>query len=1068
MSNPVLLADWALEEFEDWAAHCPSETALAAKRAFQTLTKFGEKMVADPRTYPLVAGPLESIIRRLQAGEITESRAFELASSAEICRNVSPVYVAAISMRNQGRANDGGWKEALLAQKVLLAALDARQKTGERGQQVLEMLAVIDYVVIVTRAVWEYADGRLFSNAVWRANALTEVETRPWHEPGEIEFALGTLHQDPYVYERPIQNFDLVIGAWRRRPLEQLGPILGELEAEALFVPTPLDAFTASSKYFLQSANKRTGPDRGLSLKGYMAAEVWKQIAGGQAADLSEIATEAKGLLGEDRFLGVRAEIDSLMDFGQSDSKKTAGKSGTDWMAEAQRILATSTEDLVKKRGVVQATDMMQNVAFAVAPLSRDLSFGLWRKALHLVVKRDENTRKGFYYVGLGSIRGALAHPEVETFIAVTSPLQGAAECRQRAAKEAWPPMQLGATLLSISVNSQTGDRELEGVQVVESIAEADSEFANEFRPLLVWHSAVLYGGIASNMFYANRYSDAIRNYATAAREFLATKMPVEAERMLALGADIVQRSEDQLPTFAEYFRLVIPELERQGEPTVVRRVQNLCREWMPLLVNSDDLDLKVAMKLLDATKGPAFASEMRAGGDLAWVQSEESRALLARIEHLQNAQNVEGAGNEDLGPIDDEILVTMYAGDEEMQSSDTNAAVLHNLQIRYDAELRRQLSGRAPREQAWDSAPEKIASVLGPETVQLVYYSGLARNGNAALYICVFTNDSAEGKVIDLGVPGAPNLVSGLLDTVAVNVARARRGVNTDPEAGVISREGQEALAECAIYVSGPVGEMLQALRKGGKRHLCIQPHGPLHFFPFHLLPSGTSVMAEDWTITYLPNLAMLDPALRTAQVRKVPIASFGIEFENENPHGLPKLPGAEQEACIVASAYGANGVTGGSATEAALTAALAKARRIHVATHGLLKVSAPSFQRIYVWPEGDSDGIVHAYELLRSDLRGLDLLTLSACETSLGRIDISDNSWGLSANALIAGAATVIGTLWPVENSAAKSFFGFLHQKLAGGTEKREAFRMAQDWTRSRHPQFRDWGAFCYSGRW
>jgi CHAT domain-containing protein len=121
-----------------------------------------------------------------------------------------------------------------------------------------------------------------------------------------------------------------------------------------------------------------------------------------------------------------------------------------------------------------------------------------------------------------------------------------------------------------------------------------------------------------------------------------------------------------------------------------------------------------------------------------------------------------------------------------------------------------------------------------------------------------------------------------------------------------------------------------------------------------------------------------------------------------------------------------------------------------------------------MFLSPDAASDGILYAYELLRYDLRGLDLLTLSACETALGRVDIGDNLRGLPANALIAGAATVVGTLWPVENSAAKTFFGSLHKELAAGAGKREAFRTAQKLTRSRHPQFRDWGAFCYSGRW
>ena len=331
-----------------------------------------------------------------------------------------------------------------------------------------------------------------------------------------------------------------------------------------------------------------------------------------------------------------------------------------------------------------------------------------------------------------------------------------------------------------------------------------------------------------------------------------------------------------------------------------------------------------------------------------------------------------------------------------------------------------------------------------------------------------IFTCDSATGTIVDFGTPGMDVLMQGVLDTLALGVMRVRQGVNADPEEGVVSVEARKALEACLAYIGGPIGEILQKLRVARKWHLCIQPHGPLHFFPFHLLPCDKGVLAQEWTITYLPNLALLDPALQNAAVRDVPIASFGIEFKNGVPHRLAELPGAEEEARLVARAYGATGTTGSAATETALVAALANARRLHIATHGLHKVSAPSFQRVYLSPDADTDGILYAYELLRHDLRGLDLLTLSACETSLGRVDIGDNFWGLSANAMVAGAATVVGTLWPVENSAAKTFFELLHKKIAEGSEKREAFRTAQESTRSKHPQFRDWGAFCYSGRW
>ncbi len=64
------------------------------------------------------------------------------------------------------------------------------------------------------------------------------------------------------------------------------------------------------------------------------------------------------------------------------------------------------------------------------------------------------------------------------------------------------------------------------------------------------------------------------------------------------------------------------------------------------------------------------------------------------------------------------------------------------------------------------------------------------------------------------------------------------------------------------------------------------------------------------------------------------------------------------------------------------------------------------------------------------------------SACETALGRVDLGDNLRGLSANALVAGAATIIGTLWPVDKTAARAFFGSLYGELREGHHKTGSF--------------------------
>ena len=94
--------------------------------------------------------------------------------------------------------------------------------------------------------------------------------------------------------------------------------------------------------------------------------------------------------------------------------------------------------------------------------------------------------------------------------------------------------------------------------------------------------------------------------------------------------------------------------------------------------------------------------------------------------------------------------------------------------------------------------------------------------------------------------------------------------------------------------------------------------------------------------------------------------------------------------------------------------------------------------------------------------------MITLSACETALGRYDITDNLRGIPASLLQRGARTIIGTLWPVETYTSHDFFTALYRELRQGRSILDAFTTAQRQTRERHPQYRDWGAFNLIGDW
>jgi CHAT domain-containing protein len=153
---------------------------------------------------------------------------------------------------------------------------------------------------------------------------------------------------------------------------------------------------------------------------------------------------------------------------------------------------------------------------------------------------------------------------------------------------------------------------------------------------------------------------------------------------------------------------------------------------------------------------------------------------------------------------------------------------------------------------------------------------------------------------------------------------------------------------------------------------------------------------------------------------------------------------------------------------TKQYLLAALQHSRYVHIATHGYQNAIAPSFHKLVLASDGVDDGDLHAHELLGLDLRGLKLVTLSACETALGRFDRGMNPHGLPATLLLAGVETVIGTLWDIESTCSERFFTTFYTSLSDGQSKLGAYGEALRVTREHHPEFRDWGAFYFLGDW
>jgi CHAT domain-containing protein len=99
---------------------------------------------------------------------------------------------------------------------------------------------------------------------------------------------------------------------------------------------------------------------------------------------------------------------------------------------------------------------------------------------------------------------------------------------------------------------------------------------------------------------------------------------------------------------------------------------------------------------------------------------------------------------------------------------------------------------------------------------------------------------------------------------------------------------------------------------------------------------------------------------------------------------------------------------------------------------------------------PENVEDGILTAKEIADVDLRGLDLVVLSACQTGLGDISQGEGVFGLQRGFKKAGANSILMSLWEVNDKATQILMTQFYKNLVSGQSKHQSLRSAQKYLR------------------
>jgi CHAT domain-containing protein len=249
------------------------------------------------------------------------------------------------------------------------------------------------------------------------------------------------------------------------------------------------------------------------------------------------------------------------------------------------------------------------------------------------------------------------------------------------------------------------------------------------------------------------------------------------------------------------------------------------------------------------------------------------------------------------------------------------------------------------------------------------------------------------------------------------------------------------------------------------GKAHLVVIRDGPLHLVPFDALMDRTGhYLVESVVITYSPSATGFFLLRTSGQPKRATgnmLAIGGVPYDQSGlktlaatrgygDAGLSDLPSSQDEARAAVRAFSNRANTlllGNRATETQFKRQASRHRIIHLAVHGMADPAHPERAALVLLsdPFNGEDGFLQASEIVQLSLRA-ELVVLSACDTAVGPLEGQEGIANLSKAFLLAGARTVVSTLWSLDDDTALYLMKVFYGQMAQGKDASEALAAAK----------------------
>lgn len=315
-----------------------------------------------------------------------------------------------------------------------------------------------------------------------------------------------------------------------------------------------------------------------------------------------------------------------------------------------------------------------------------------------------------------------------------------------------------------------------------------------------------------------------------------------------------------------------------------------------------------------------------------------------------------------------------------------------------------------------WTIQVEPIQPYMAAGSVLLEYFTV---RGEVVAFLV--TADSVDAIRLGTQLSQIERLVQLLrLNIRAVPNSRIDRVGSLEENAqGILQK-----LHECLL---APLGGRLAAFPD-----LIIVPHGPLHYLPIHALYDGQRYLLESHTISHLPGASLLRYCSQPLHAARG-LVTVGHSLDNQLPYTV-------QEAQGIAAMFGGEAILEGEATRERFRQAASDCQVLHVATHGDFRPDNPLFSGLRL-----SDGWLTTLDIFNLRMQA-SLVALSACQTGRNVVGGGDELLGLMRAFLAAGTASLILSLWAVDDQSTAQLMEAFYRELSLGSNKAQALRSAQ----------------------